>query len=97
MFPFKYVDGTEPRVHDMVSFFVWDSDDGVTHDFVCILHNTDFVYISGGMDFGTALGKRISFEDAIAYAENNDVGMDGFRKVGQCSQISGIIKRGFNL
>lgn len=97
MFPFKYKDGTEPKVYDMVNFNVYDSDDFVTLEFICILTPTDFIYVSGGMDNGLAIGKRISFEDAIKYSENNDEPFTGFLKIGNNYQLSGIIKKGFSL
>lgn len=95
MYPFKYNDGTEPRYGDIVSYHVWDSDDFATYTFFCILSTTEFIYISGGMDSGFAIGKKISFEEAIDCSENNDSSDIGFVKVGENYQLKQIIQKAF--
>lgn len=95
MYPFKYNDGTEPKYGDIVSYHVWDSDDAVTYTFFCLLSNSEFIYLSGGLDFGFAIGKKISFNEAISCAENNDASDVGFVKVGENYQINQILKKAF--
>lgn len=97
MFPFKYKDGTEPKSFDVVNFNVYDSDDYVMLKFICILTPVDFIYISGGIDCGLAIGKRISFEEAMKDAENNDDYFTGFKKIGTHYELPGVIAKGFGL
>lgn len=97
MYPFIYNDGSTPKLHDVVSFSCEDFDDNTSYTFVCVLHQDHFVYLSGGMDFGTGIGKIMSFEEVMSIAENNDDYSKGINKVGVLNQLPSIISNGFKV
>lgn len=82
----------------------WDNDDYKSWTFTGIVvdymqndppfqSETQYViYLGGGMDFGMGIGKKISFEEVINDAENNDEHAQGVEVVGSASEISSWIK-----
>ena len=59
--------GKEIRVGDVIEFDVWDSDDNIFWKFKYKIATQDqWVYLGGGIDFGTAVGNIKTREQVLA-------------------------------
>lgn len=87
----KYKDGTEIKDGDVIRWNCWDSDDSTTWNFTGIKKRDHVVYLGGGIDFGAAIGKHLSFEEVIAESEDNNSDDRGITKAGEVYALSRII------
>lgn len=74
-------DGYIIKVGDIFSIPVDDIDEGTTWTFrYCMKPYSQFVYLGGGIDFGTAIGKIVTREELDREIENSDP-LDGGIKI----------------
>lgn len=57
----------------LFQFETYDSDDNTYWTFKYCKGKNGFVYLGGGIDFGTAIGKIDTVEDLVAYVNDNDL------------------------
>lgn len=69
-----YRDGTKAVNGDIIKWYCWDNDDYVTWTMFGIYRDTGVIYLGGGVDFGTAVGKVYSIDEVQEEALNNDYG-----------------------
>lgn len=93
----------------VISWNVWDNDDfklwtliGVVHDHTQLTgfwygQQQTVVYLGGGIDFGSAIGKHVDFVEVVEEANNNDPDEAGIIVIGLASDVTSILKRGFGI
>jgi hypothetical protein len=81
----KYKNGDEVKVGDVIRWLCYDSDDYTTWTFTGLVSNGFVVYLGGGIDFGFAIGKSMSFAEVEEEAANNDCEDAGITRI--CSSV----------
>lgn len=65
--------GVPLKVGAIFQLPVWDSDEAHTWYFIyCVKSNEEFIYLGGGIDFGSAIGKIVSRKELNEEIENSD-------------------------
>lgn len=77
----KYRNGEEVKAGDVIRWNCWDGDDNTTWSFTGLVKDEFVLYLGGGIDFGSAIGKRIEFDEVELESENNDATDKGIEKV----------------
>ena len=92
----------------LITWNVWDSDDfktwtmyGVLHDYTQlqgVFHREDkfVVYLGGGIDFGEAIGKKLSFEEIEQDADNNDENERGVTRLGTAMDVVRVLSKAYS-
>lgn len=78
----KYKDGSEVQDGDVIRWNCWDNDDFTTWHFIGIKKTDHVVYMGGGIDFGSAIGKHLTLEEVIEESEDNDCDDRGITQAG---------------
>ena len=87
----KYKNGDEIEQNDVIRWHCHDSDDGCTWVMTGIYQFEKVVYLGGGVDFGTAFGKKMDAAEVIEMALDNDGDQAGLEKVGTAMDIVQLI------
>lgn len=77
----RYKNGEEVKVGDVIRWNCWDSDDNTTWEFTGLVKQDFVLYLGGGIDFGSAIGNQIKYEEVENEAANNDADDAGIKKV----------------
>ena len=54
------------EVGTIIKYSVWDNDDSTIWKFIAIRIKDGFIYLGGGIDFGSAIGNKMSFEKVLS-------------------------------
>lgn len=93
----------------LISWNCWDSDDCKMWTFVGIVkdctqlegwfHNKlqQVIYLGGGIDFGSAVGSIMEFDEVRDEADNNDPEDAGITVLGKASDVPNILKKEFGI
>ena len=83
----KYKDGSGVEDGDVIRWNCWDGDDCSQWHFLGIKKQDHVIYMGGGIDFGSAIGKHLTFEEVIAESEDNDCDDRGIVKAGSLHDL----------
>jgi hypothetical protein len=87
----KYKNGSSACIGDVIRWNCWDSDDIKTWTFTGLVKSGGVVYLGGGIDFGSGIGKVLPYDEVIAESENNDDFDSGIEKIGVVSELNRYI------
>jgi len=87
----KYKNGETAVVGDVIRWNVWDADDFTTWKRTGLVKDSGVLYLGGGIDFGRAIGKMISFDDVIDQSEGSDDA--GIEKIGVAADLVRYISK----
>lgn len=82
-----YENGEQVQRGDIIQWNVYDFDDYATYQFRGLVCDSFVVYLGGGIDFGTAIGKQTSFEEVYEEVINNDEGQNTIEKITDLGQF----------
>lgn len=83
-----YPNNTVAERGDVIRWNCWDSDDNILYTFTGVYNVDHIIYLSGGMDFGSAIGKILTIEEVLLEAEDND---DGMNKIDYVCNVSNLV------
>lgn len=93
----------------LISWNVWDNDDckmwtfvGIVKDYTQlegVFHSKlqQVIYLGGGIDFGSAIGTVMDFDEVRDEADNNDPQDVGITVLGKASDVPNILKKEFGI
>jgi len=89
----KYNSGLKPKVGDVIRWKCCDLDDFATWTFTGLVRSDGVLYLGGGIDFGTAIGKVMSYEEVIrqSSSENLEHYESGIDKIGTAFDLTKYI------
>ena len=81
------------KINDVIQWHCEDSDDNTTWKKTGLVTSKGVVYLGGGVDFGTAIGKVIPIEQVKEEARCNDPGMNEIKIVSTASRLADYISK----
>ena len=93
----------------VITWNVWDNDDCRMWSFIGIVTDhtqlTSYfkgdkqhvIYLGGGIDFGSAIGNIVGFDEVREEADNNEPQDVGIEVIGKASDVPNILKKGFGI
>ncbi len=87
----KYRNGDDIKNGDVIRWNCFDTDDFVNWTFTGLVSGDNVVYLGGGIDFGSAIGKTITLSDVEKESQDNDECFTGIVRVCSSYELSQAI------
>lgn len=93
----------------VITWNVWDNDDCKMWTFIGIVTDhtqltgyfkgdkQHVIYLGGGIDFGSAIGNMVDFDEVREEAANNEPEDAGIEVIGKASDVPNILKKEFGI